>query len=125
MTEAVKRLRQEIPGREGDRRHADAGATHDRGRHGSPEQDEKRTALNDFIRNSGGVFDGVVDFEKATLDRATGGLRAEFVPDSTIGGPGDGLHPNRAGYLAMGDGVDLGLLRPPAAPRRTTKGGAR
>ncbi len=30
----------------------------------------------------------------------TGGLRPEFVPGSTIGGPGDGLHPNRAGYIA-------------------------
>ena len=71
--------------------------------HGFAEQDEKRKALNEFIRTSG-LFDGVVDFDKATLDPATGGLRPEFVPESTTGGPGDKLHPNRAGYLAMGNG---------------------
>jgi hypothetical protein len=37
-------------------------------------------------------------------------MRPEFVPDSTIGGPGDKLHPNRAGYLAMAGAIDLKLL---------------
>jgi hypothetical protein len=37
-------------------------------------------------------------------------MRPEFVPDSTIGGPGDKLHPNRAGYLAMAAAIDLKLL---------------
>ena len=27
----------------------------------------------------------------------TGGMRAEFIPDNTVGGPGDKLHPNRPG----------------------------
>ena len=89
--------------------------------HGTPDQDTKRRQLNDFIRSSGGVFDGVVDFEKATIDRATGGLRPEFVPNSTIGGPGDGLHPNRAGYAAMGDAVDLRLLHAPMVPKPKPK----
>ena len=79
--------------------------------HGFPEQDEKRKALNEFIRTSG-LFDGVIDFDKATLDPQTGGLKPEFVPDSTTGGPGDKLHPNRAGYLAMGMAIDLGLFAP-------------
>jgi lysophospholipase L1-like esterase len=79
--------------------------------HGFPEQDEKRRGLNEFIRTSG-VFDGVIDFDKATLDPQTGGLKPEFVPDSTTGGPGDKLHPNRAGYLAMGMAIDLGLFAP-------------
>ena len=78
--------------------------------HGSPEQDEKRKALNEFIRTSG-LFDGVADFDKATLDPQTGGIKAEFVPESTTGGPGDKLHPNRAGYLAMGMAIDLDLLK--------------
>jgi lysophospholipase L1-like esterase len=78
--------------------------------HGFPEQDEKRQALNQFIRNSGGVFDGVVEFDAATLDPNTGGLKPEFVPESTTGGPGDKLHPNRAGYLAMGNAIDLGMV---------------
>ena len=77
--------------------------------HGFPEQDEKRQALNQFIRTSG-VFDGVVDFDSVTIDPATGGLRPEFVPDSTTGGPGDKLHPNRAGYLAMGNAIDLDMV---------------
>ena len=77
--------------------------------HGSPEEDRKRRELNDFIRRSQ-VFDGVADFDKATVDPRNGELRAEFVPDSTAGGPGDKLHPNRAGYLAMALAVDLKLL---------------
>jgi lysophospholipase L1-like esterase len=79
--------------------------------HGFAEQDEKRRALNAFIRGSG-LFDAVVDFDAATLDPGTGGLRPEMVPDSTTGGPGDRLHPNRAGYLAMGASVDLGVVAP-------------
>ncbi len=39
---------------------------------------------------------------------------AEFVPDSTIGGAGDKLHPNRAGYMAMAAAIDLKLLFPTA-----------
>jgi lysophospholipase L1-like esterase len=77
--------------------------------HGSEQEDRKRQALNQFIRNSG-VFDGVADFDQATVDPQTGGMRAEFVPDSTIGGPGDKLHPNRAGYMAMAAAIDLKLL---------------
>ena len=77
--------------------------------HGSPEQDAKRKALNDFIR-TGGLFDGVADFDAATLDPQTGGMRAEFVPESTTGGPGDKLHPNRVGYLSMGSVINLNLL---------------
>ena len=77
--------------------------------HGSAEEDRKRKELNDWIRTSG-TFDAVVDFDAATIDSATGQLRAEFVPDSTAGGPGDRLHPNRAGYLAMANAIDLKLL---------------
>ncbi len=79
--------------------------------HGFPEQDAKRMAFNAFIRTSG-LFDGVIDFDKVTLDPQSGGLRPEFVPESTTGGPGDKLHPNRAGYLAMGTAIDLGLFSP-------------
>jgi lysophospholipase L1-like esterase len=77
--------------------------------HGDAGQDAKRKALNSFIRD-GGLFDGVADFDRATVDPATGQMRPEFVPDSTIGGPGDGLHPNRAGYQAMAGAIDLDVL---------------
>jgi lysophospholipase L1-like esterase len=84
--------------------------------HGFGEQDSKRKALNDFIRTSG-TFDGVIDFDKAVLDPQSGGLKPEFVPDSTTGGAGDKLHPNRTGYLAMGQAIDLGLFKPGRANR--------
>jgi lysophospholipase L1-like esterase len=77
--------------------------------HGFLEQEGKRRALNEFIKTSG-LFDNVIDFDTATADPQTGSLNAEFVPDSTIGGPGDKLHPNRAGYLAMGMAIDLDLF---------------
>jgi lysophospholipase L1-like esterase len=70
----------------------------------SQEQDQKRMALNRFIKESG-LFDSIIDFDAATLDPTTGGLRAEFIP-SSAGGPGDGLHPNRAGYVAMANAID-------------------
>jgi lysophospholipase L1-like esterase len=84
--------------------------------HGFPEQDAKRKALNDFIRTSG-TFDGVIDFDRATLDPQSGGLKPEFVPESTTGGTGDKLHPNRTGYLAMGQSIDLDLFKPGRASR--------
>jgi lysophospholipase L1-like esterase len=86
---------------------------------GSPEQDTKRKALNEFIRTSG-VFDGVVDFDKVAGDPATGEMKAEFVPESTTGGPGDKLHPNRAGYLAMGNAIDLDMVMGKAKKPQTS-----
>ena len=79
--------------------------------HGFVEQDEKRKALNTFIRSSG-VFDGVIDFDAVTIDPQSGGLKAEFIPESTTGGAGDKLHPNRTGYLTMGTAIDLNLFKP-------------
>ena len=81
---------------------------------GTADVDARRQAVNAFIRSSD-LFDGVIDFDLATRDPRTGGLRAEFQPNSSIGGPGDALHPNRAGYLAMGNAVDLTLI---AGPRK-------
>ena len=89
--------------------------------HGFPEQDAKRKVLNDFIRTSG-TFDGVIDFDKTTLDPQSGGLKPEFVPDSTTGGPGDKLHPNRTGYLAMGQAIDLNLFAGPREPNCQVEG---
>jgi lysophospholipase L1-like esterase len=108
MREIVKRMRTAIPVIRvvGATVTSALGAT---GAHGSPEEDRKRQTLNEFIR-TGGVFDGVADFDKATVDVQTGGLRREFVPESTTGGAGDKLHPNRLGYQAMGMAVDLKLL---------------
>ena len=79
--------------------------------HGTPAADETRRRVNTFMRESK-TFDGVFDFDAVTIDAATGGLRAMFQPNSTTGGAGDKLHPNRAGYQAMGAAVDLSLLAP-------------
>lgn len=78
--------------------------------HGFAEQDRKRKALNAFIRTSG-VFDAVADFDAVITDPATGAMKSEFVHNTTTGGEGDWLHPNRLGYLAMGMAIDLTPLR--------------
>ena len=84
----------------------------------TPETDARRRAVNDFIRSSG-TFDGVADFSAATEDPANPGhLRPEFVPNSSIGGAGDHLHPNRAGFLAMARSIDLAQLQRLAAASR-------
>ena len=83
--------------------------------HKPPEVEQKREAVNAFIRDNKGLFDGIVDFDRATAESVNGPMRPEYIPGSTIGGPGEGLHPNHAGYLAMGDAVDLHLLTGPAA----------
>ena len=74
--------------------------------HGRPEVEAKRQALNEFLRASKD-FDGVIDFDAVTLDPATGEMKAVFQPNSSTGGLGDKLHPNRAGYAAMANAIDL------------------
>jgi lysophospholipase L1-like esterase len=109
MKEVTSRIRAKLPGARviGATVISALGSTN--AAHGSVAEDEKRKTLNEFIRHSG-AFDGVADFDRATLDPQTGGLRPEFVPDSTTGGAGDKLHPNRAGYLAMAMAIDLKSL---------------
>ena len=85
--------------------------------HGTPEQDEKRKQLNTFIRSSG-VFDSVVDFDKVATDPDTGQLRTEFVHNTTTGGDGDKLHPNRLGYIAIGMSVDLDIFKIPVTAKK-------
>jgi lysophospholipase L1-like esterase len=62
-----------------------------------------RKAVNDWIR-TGGAFDGVVDFEAAVRDP---NHPDTYLPSDD---PGDHLHPNDAGYKAMGDAIDLKLF---------------
>jgi lysophospholipase L1-like esterase len=81
------------------------------GADGGPVADAGRKQLNIFIRTSG-LFNSVADFDAATFDPSTGGMQPEFVPNSSVGGAGDNLHPNRAGYQAMANAIDLGLLAP-------------
>ena len=131
LKEGVARLRAKLPGVRviGATLTSIVGTTS--AAHAPPEVERNRQAVNALIRESKGLFDGIVDFDRATSEGPGTALRPEFVPGSTVGGAGDGLHPNRAGYLAMGGTVDLRLLmgpigrsvRParPAAPARATR----
>jgi lysophospholipase L1-like esterase len=77
-----------------------------------PGHNASRMVLNAFIRNSG-LFDGVEDFDAATLHPATGNMRAEFLPNSQFTQlPWDYLHPNHAGYNAMALAFDLKPFAP-------------
>ena len=69
----------------------------------SEKGEEVRQAVNRWIR-TGGAFDAVVDFEKATQDSANPKtFKATF-------NNGDHLHPNDAGYKAMADAIDLKIF---------------
>jgi lysophospholipase L1-like esterase len=70
----------------------------------APSGEQVRTALNHWIA-TGGAFDGVIDFAKATADPANPlAFRADF-------NLRDKLHPNDAGYQAMADAIDLNLFK--------------
>jgi lysophospholipase L1-like esterase len=71
---------------------------------GTPEQEAKRQTVNQWIRTSRN-FDAVIDFDAVLRDPALPTqLRAEYASV-------DHLHPNDAGYAAMGNAIDLGIFR--------------
>lgn len=72
----------------------------------SAEVEAKRGAVNAFIRDSGGAFDAVLDFDAVVRDPARP-QRMLPVYDS-----GDHLHPGDAGLKAMADSVELRKLVP-------------
>jgi lysophospholipase L1-like esterase len=67
------------------------------------EGEAKRQALNQWIRTSGS-YDAVIDFDAVTRDPQQ---PTKFLPQYDSG---DHLHPNDAGYRAMGEAVDLALF---------------
>ena len=70
----------------------------------SAAHEKLRQEVNTLIRN-GGVFDGVIDFDKTLADPANPAyLLAQY--------NGDTIRPNNAGYQAMADAIDLGMLKP-------------
>jgi lysophospholipase L1-like esterase len=109
FTKGAATLRQKIPGVKIYAATLTATLNSTIGSYGQPEVDAKRRALNQFLRTSK-VFDGVVDFDAATLDDKTGETLLIMQPNSSIGGPGDKIHPNRAGYAAMANAVDLDMI---------------
>lgn len=71
--------------------------------HPSPPSEADRQAVNQWIRSEG-HFDAVVDFDAVVRDpRQPDRLRATF-------DCGDHLHPNPAGFKAMGDSIPLSLF---------------
>ena len=106
VKEGVKRLRSGIPGVRVLMATLTSSLNSTNAAYGTAAIDEKRRAYNQFIRTAG-IFDGVADFDQVTFDAGTGELKAGYQPNSSTGGPGDKLHPNRAGYMAMGLAVDL------------------
>jgi lysophospholipase L1-like esterase len=69
----------------------------------SPAGEQMRQAVNSFLRTSK-VFDGVIDFDQMTRDPTH---PEKFLPEFDSG---DHLHPNDAGYKAMGESIDLNLF---------------
>jgi lysophospholipase L1-like esterase len=69
----------------------------------SPAGEAMRQAVNQWIRTTK-ELDGVIDFDKVTSDPAHPDV---FLPADDSG---DHLHPNDAGYKAMGNAIDLKLF---------------
>ncbi len=69
----------------------------------SAEKEQTREAVNHWILTSG-AFDGVIDFAKATADPS------DPQTFNSAYDSGDHLHPNDAGYRAMANAIDLGML---------------
>lgn len=70
----------------------------------SEKEEQMREAVNNWIRTSG-TFDGMIDFDKIMRDPQNP-LQLNPLYNS-----GDHLHPNDAGYKAMGEGIDLSLFK--------------
>jgi lysophospholipase L1-like esterase len=68
--------------------------------------DPLREAVNEWIRSEP-VFDGIVDFDAI--------IRDPNQPNRLLPAydSGDHLHPNDAGYQAIGEAIDLNLFQPP------------
>ena len=70
----------------------------------TPDKEAKRLAVNNWIRTSG-AFDAIIDFDRVIADPARPAAMA--APYDS----GDHLHPNDAGYRAMGESIDLKLFQ--------------
>jgi lysophospholipase L1-like esterase len=72
----------------------------------------QRLELNDWIRNKA-KFDGVIDFDSIMQGPINKSNNSVTIPASLSCGDGLGVHPNAAGYAAMGAFVKLGLFSSP------------
>jgi lysophospholipase L1-like esterase len=72
--------------------------------------ERERLALNAWLRSSAAGFDGLIDFDammQGSQAPLAGGGTAPAIPAAWNC---DGVHPNAAGYKAMGESVDLKLF---------------
>lgn len=68
------------------------------------ERETLRKQFNEWIRTAG-IFDAVIDFDKAVIDDTHGiGMKKEYVL-------ADGLHPDIAGGIAIAESIDLELFK--------------
>ncbi|MGO4771697.1 SGNH/GDSL hydrolase family protein [Flavobacterium sp. W22_SRS_FK3] len=70
----------------------------------APHRQQAKDIVNAWIRNSN-AFDAVIDFDKAMASEEASKTILSNMHD------GDFLHPNEAGYLRMGEAVDLDLFK--------------
>ena len=69
------------------------------------QREQARQKVNQWIR-TGGMYDGVIDFDRIMSDPAQSDrLNPTYLFEN------DWLHPNADGYLHMGEGIDLELFR--------------
>jgi len=68
------------------------------------DKEVRRLAVNHWIRTSG-AFDTIIDFDRVVANPNNSAVIA------TPYDSGDHLHPNDAGYRAMGEAVDLKLFQ--------------
>tara|TARA_B100001146_G_C15922220_1_gene323541 strand:+ start:283 stop:591 length:309 start_codon:yes stop_codon:yes gene_type:complete len=80
----------------------------------TPQLEVKRQAINQWIRTSG-EFDGTIDFDAVVRDPSE---PSKLLPECDSG---DHIHPSDAGYLAMGDMVNLELFTGGASQAHTSK----
>jgi lysophospholipase L1-like esterase len=71
--------------------------------HPGPATEADRQAINAWIRASG-HFDAFIDFDKVVRDSSAPG---HLLPAFDCG---DHLHPNAAGYRALGNAIPLALF---------------
>jgi lysophospholipase L1-like esterase len=74
----------------------------------TPQMEAERLAVNAWIRNEA-PFDGVIDFDRLMRGGPLYDGRESLKPEFACS---DNVHPNAAGYRAMGEFVDLRLFAP-------------
>jgi lysophospholipase L1-like esterase len=70
----------------------------------NPRREAVRVAVNAWLRDDGGAFDAIVDFDAALRDPEN---PLRMLPKYDCG---DHLHPSDLGYRTMGDAIDLALF---------------